>query len=455
MPEGYVRSERDERRGTGTRSDGRRPHGFAPLAAVVAAALLAASFPADPTGAVLIDSGDGTGNTTAPADDPGWANAGKNGVLSTVYLGNRWVIIAHHTGVSDVTLGGVVYPPIVGSYVHLTDGGSGFADLGVYRIMGDPSLPDLDIATSAVPNNSTVTMIGNGISRGPATSWNGFDGWEIVAGPAIRWGENRVSITNVSVNNTTGFGMEFNEPGHPRYETHEAISVVGDSGGGVFRKSGGAWYLQGIMIATGGHSGQPGGLALYGNISYAADLSAYRSQILAIIEQPSCSDGLDDDGDGNADYPLDQGCTGPDDTSERDGAFVCDDGVDNDGDGAIDYPADPECTGPLGTLEAGACGDLIDNDGDGLIDAGSDPGCSDAFDDSEQDPALICDDGIDNDNDGFTDYPDDKDCIEPVTPSEEPIPLPALDTGSTTVLGGILFASGSALVRWGARIRPS
>src|SRR5690606_14278812 len=44
-----------------------------------------------------------------------------------------------------------------------------------------------------------------------------------------------------------------------------------------------------------------------------------------------CSNGLDDDGDGLADFPNDPGCASLDDLSERSPLLPCDDGVDNDG----------------------------------------------------------------------------------------------------------------------------
>ena len=41
--------------------------------------------------AVLIASGDGTENTTAPPADPGWSHVGSVNGLSGVYLGDGWV----------------------------------------------------------------------------------------------------------------------------------------------------------------------------------------------------------------------------------------------------------------------------------------------------------------------------------------------------------------------------
>jgi hypothetical protein len=72
----------------------------------------------------------------------------------------------------------------------------------------------------------------------------------------------------------------------------------------------------------------------------------------------ACRDGIDDDGDGKADYPNDPGCTSPNDADETDdcpsGANcpACSNGVDDDGDGTIDYPADLSCASASGASEA-------------------------------------------------------------------------------------------------------
>ncbi len=57
--------------------------------------------------------------------------------------------------------------------------------------------------------------------------------------------------------------------------------------------------------------------------------------------KPECSDGRDNDGDGQTDYPNDPGCTSAEDDSEGD--RQCSDSKDNDGDGKIDYPDDKGC----------------------------------------------------------------------------------------------------------------
>jgi hypothetical protein len=77
---------------------------------------------------------------------------------------------------------------------------------------------------------------------------------------------------------------------------------------------------------------------------------------------PRCSDGIDNDGDGLTDYPVEPGCA----------TATANDEVD-------DCPTGPGCP---------QCSNGIDDDGDGLIDMGSDIGCAHAGDDDEEDCTL-------------------------------------------------------------------
>jgi len=84
--------------------------------------------------------------------------------------------------------------------------------------------------------------------------------------------------------------------------------------------------------------------------------------------EDECSNGVDDDGDGLADFPNDPGCSSATDFLEVSAALPCDDGVDNDGDGFVDFPRDPACQTGLSPKENPRCDDGIDNDGDGKAD---------------------------------------------------------------------------------------
>jgi hypothetical protein len=97
-----------------------------------------------------------------------------------------------------------------------------------------------------------------------------------------------------------------------------------------------------------------------------------------------CRDGIDNDGNGLIDYPIDPGCSAPDD--DRELTPECRDGIDNDGDGLVDFPVDPGCADSNDNGElTPECNDGIDNDGDGLVDYPADPECSRGGDNSEED----------------------------------------------------------------------
>ena len=71
---------------------------------------------------------------------------------------------------------------------------------------------------------------------------------------------------------------------------------------------------------------------------------------------PACQDGEDNDGDGQIDYPIDDGCENADDDSEEDLQLTaCEDGLDNDEDGRIDFE-DPGCAGLDDPSEVSTCG---------------------------------------------------------------------------------------------------
>jgi hypothetical protein len=275
---------------------------------LLALAMLA-SAPAD---ALILDSGDGQGNTSAPADDPGWAHVGQVSGPTGVYLGNGWVLTAAHVPAGNFVFGVTIYPFVPGSAVQLLNPDSSLADLHVFRIDPSPSLPLLRIRSTTPSNNTDVTMISQGLSRGAATSWMGHNGYEWGASTGMRWGTNRVAGTDFIGTWTvfTNF-TKISQGG----TTHEAQGANGDSGGAVFIKNGSDWELAGVMLAVGVYGGQPDSTALYGNETHAADLSIYRDQLFAVT-RPKCANEVDDDGDSFVDWPADDGCASELDDSE-------------------------------------------------------------------------------------------------------------------------------------------
>ena len=374
--------------------------GLRALALVLGVVLIAAQ-----AGAVLIATGDGTGNTTPPSGDPGFGNVGVTDTsLSAVYVRNGWVLTANHVGERTVTFAGVTYDPIAGSSVRFRNADETLADLRAFKLRSRPPLPDLAIADQAPSVNQLVTMIGHGRDRGAATTFMGIDGWEWLGTRSVRWGTNRISDVDLVNLNTRSFATAFDDIRRPPSGQHEADIVNGDSGGAAFVGSGTSAELVGILFARASFVDQPANTSIYGNLGLIADLFAYRSDILAVIDQPDCDDGLDDDGDGLIDYPADPGCTSPTDDSEREPTLACDNEIDDDGHGTID-----------------------------LLD----PGCTDPGDTDERGPLYECDNGADDDLNGSADFPDDPGCLHPANLYE--LPEPGL--GLPLALGALSLAA--------------
>ena len=121
---------------------------------------------------------------------------------------------------------------------------------------------------------------------------------------------------------------------------------------------------------------------------------------VACFTEFECGNGIDDDGDGAAD------CADGDCAASCAFEGACDDGVDGNGNGLVDCD-DPDCAVFCGKVEL-ACFDGSDDDGDGLVDC-RDPDCAFSASCRENAGTGACDDGQDNDRDGWTDC-QDPDC---------------------------------------------
>lgn len=265
--------------------------------------LLLVALLAVPAAAVVIDSGDGSGNTTPPVDDFGFDHLGvADDNLSVIYLGWRWVLTANHVHEEPVTFFGNVYLPEPGPGIRLDGPDPSIQpDLLVYRLQQAPPLPVLPLSSTPVAVNDEVHCIGHGWNREADLTywdvlWNEtiapgiYRGYKKATGRSVRWGRNEVteadfdqelengSGTVVSV--TRSFATVFDETGG---SVDESQAVSGDSGGGCFAKRGGEWELVGLTYARSLLVGQDQNWAVFGNESLAADVAYYRPQILSII----------------------------------------------------------------------------------------------------------------------------------------------------------------------------
>ncbi len=265
-----------------------------------------------PAEAVVILTGDGSGNITVPPDNPGWADMARLSNASAVYLGDRWMITAEHVissvGNSPVTFtDGRVFDSSFGSDIVVNNPvalqiPSATADLKMFRLATDPGLPALPITTASPATGAGVMMIGAGRDREP-----NLIGWSVSSASVwtqtplpfanargfavdpnsshMRWGTNQVQSGNVISNgNTITFATRFNSTGN----AFSAQAATGDSGGGVFQFVNGSWQLAGIMDTIQKTiNNQPDNTAVFGNDdTLSADLFQYRDQIESILAQP-------------------------------------------------------------------------------------------------------------------------------------------------------------------------
>jgi hypothetical protein len=248
------------------------------------AMLLLILFVTPATCALVIESDAGEANQHPPDPDPGWANIGRRGVYSAIYLGGGWAITPLHVGVGDVVLGGVTHRALPESAIRLGKGdGPPATDLVVFRIEPRPDLPALPIRPTPPEVGNRTLLVGSGGHRGERITWKGQTGWKWSPGGTLRWGTNRVAIVGIDVpaggNLTPGFAVRF-DPGETRFE---AQAASGDSGGAVFIPRKGRYELAGVLIAVAGFPGQPPDSAFYGNLTTAADLSTFSDSLAALV----------------------------------------------------------------------------------------------------------------------------------------------------------------------------
>ena len=172
------------------------------------------------------------------------------------------------------------------------------------------------ISSNAPAVGSSITAIGYGLDREPnLKGWASIGGevaldstnavkmgWSLKSSRTKRWGNNKIDkYGNYLLNGLNNWGMEsvFDAPGSTNIVEHEARVAAGDSGGGVFHKSGNRWELAGIISGVRGvpigsgifssSSSAVFGYDEFGNAngaSLAIDLAFYRNEIHAIIPEP-------------------------------------------------------------------------------------------------------------------------------------------------------------------------
>ena len=271
--------------------------------------------------AVVIGSGNGSGNTNAPSGpwgDLGWGYVGMvnggSGVYLGAYGGANWVLTANHVGVGNFTLNGTTYSAIAESVRQI-----GSIDLNAFRITvgqgtGLSLLSNLSLASaSPVPGNpisstlsDPLSMIGYGRDRASnptywsvnTTNWTWTEtnsasadvvGFQEPSSRSKRWGYNYADGTT-NINSTSMIQTTF------RYSVNDGTifstqAAVGDSGGGVFKLlDDGSYELAGVIDLVTTLPNQPANTTILNNsFTYSIDIATYREQIIAVTGVPEPS----------------------------------------------------------------------------------------------------------------------------------------------------------------------
>ncbi|MBN02234.1 MAG: hypothetical protein CMJ77_24285 [Planctomycetaceae bacterium] len=275
-------------------------------------------------GAVVRDT---TANLVPPDDDPGWSNVGIVRRSTGIYLGDRWMMTAAHVGAGEVAFPDErVFAHDPESIIRLANPTvpgrrlSEETDIILFQLTEDPELPGLQISRKSPPIGSEVIFIGHGRNRDEEpTYWDvtrtwrwsestppgDYSGFSTVSGNSLRWGTNLIeddehfrnefddNITTVIDTNgdvivlitefdhDDGNSNELVKVDDDFITEFESQAVLNDSGGPLFYKNGNNWQLAGMAVGVDGFRNQPNVVttAIFGNLTYFADLATYRDQI--------------------------------------------------------------------------------------------------------------------------------------------------------------------------------
>jgi hypothetical protein len=264
-----------------------------------------------------------------PPDFPYWEHVTQRRYdgPTVIYLGGGWALTARHVGYGEIVLRGEFIPPERGARHTLLNSDLSIADAMVFELKHDfprPDLPLLPIATEPPTEGEEVVMIGFGRTRNASIEWGPskrrLEALSWSATGTKRWGTNRILEVDHKANQdgfrTWAFVTQFLRPGDESATPYEASATLGDSGGAVFVKRNDQWQLIGLITSVGGTIDKPRQSTAFGDLTYSADLSKYRQEIIRWT-RAECSNEKDDDGDEKVDYPDDPECESDVDRNER------------------------------------------------------------------------------------------------------------------------------------------
>lgn len=293
---------RGQTRGSGGRS----------TPAVLLAALLLAASTAGESRAVVLFNLPNSANQSDPSTGVPWGSvakvsgsAGGSQTGSAVHIGNGYLLTANHVTINAtsrfVTFDNSTFYEIDSSFkAGNRQYGKQVAagvDMAVVKLTTVPvGVPAAAILTNDQELIAAATLIGWGVGRAPsAPLGSAVVNWGDTSTAAKRWGLNvpRDAVTiayesysyealrTVTGGTSNPLGLGDAEAGLTTY----------DSGGGLFQQLGGSWYLIGVNAAAETNSTTFGpdrisNIFSRGNYNYFGRVSAYDTQILALVPEP-------------------------------------------------------------------------------------------------------------------------------------------------------------------------
>ena len=241
------------------------------------------------------------GLTVAPADDRGWSLTGSWQVGGGVAVAPNYFLTAQHLGGTpgqSFVVDGRTF--VAGSFTDIAG-----SDLRLIKINGTfPAYAPLYRGAPGSEAGQAISMIGFGryAHGSPVTTGTTQNGWNWGAAASKNFAMNTADgVVTLSGSQLLDYTFK------PISGRNEGIYSVGDSGGGTFIKTGGAWRLAGINFAVTNFYTQPlapnpiqasidNGTGLFvkdqnGNFiaatapqsGFATEIAAYLSRIDAVI----------------------------------------------------------------------------------------------------------------------------------------------------------------------------
>jgi hypothetical protein len=220
---------------------------------------------------------------------------------TALHLGGGYMLTADHVSMRDVvSFDGVTDYTVDTSFTpqQVATG----VDMKVFKLDMVPGVSSVRLLDSPLEEVAEATLIGWGLGRDPSEPL--FDtvvDWGASSTSDKRWGLNVPEpppfLYEAGGYSYVAFGTALGDQSSTNQGLgdNEAAATLYDSGSGLFQELGGLWYLIGLTTAVESSGSSTYGddvLASDGDVNIFVRISAYESDIMALIPEPRASIAL-------------------------------------------------------------------------------------------------------------------------------------------------------------------